>query len=761
MPESFAAPEPERRESGSSADIFTTVQPKTPRAQAPPGLGGEFWGGLAAMLIALPSAIAFGVTVYSPLGANYAATGAIAGIVGTVVVGIVASVFGGTKRLITTPSAPVAALMAAFVASEIDKGLSAPNVLLAMLMVALMCGIVQVIFGLMGLGRLIKYMPFPVVSGFSAAVGVMIVVGQIPVFVGAPKHSRLIESLSPSGWSGTAILVGSATAVVMLLGPKITKAVPSVILGLTAGIGVYFGIAFFDRSFLTLDHNGLVLGVLAGSRSDLLRSIVGQWKSIGEFNPHQIRGLLTPALSLAALLSVDTLKTSVVLDALTHSRHEPNRELVGQGLANIASTCLGGMSGSGQTGATLVNVASGGKTRLSGVIEGALALVVFLLFSKLIAWLPLAALAAILIVVGIRMIDAHSFDLLKSRSTALDFLVFITVIIVAVTVGLVAATAAGVGLAIMLFVRQQLVGSVVHRKVYGNQRFSKQMRLPEEMEVLERYGSQCVIFELQGSLFFGTADQLYSEVEPELNHCTYVVLDMRRVQSVDLSAAHTLIQFEDVLADRGSILIFSHMPNDTPTGQDMQQYFDRAGILRRERHALVFDHLDAALEWVENCVLDSHHVQRPSYKPLDVREIDLFRDRKKETIAAFESCMELRRYKVGETIFKHGDSGSELFLIRCGAVRIVMPLSGRSGHHLATFGSGDFFGEISFLDRAPRTADAVVDIETELYVLTRERFDTIAAEHRMLAMNLLEGMATALASRLRRTDQELRSYQEN
>jgi sulfate permease, SulP family len=713
------------------------------------------------MLVALPSAIAFGVTIYSPLGLDYAAVGAVAGIIGTFALGVVASAVAGTKRLITTPSAPATAVLAAFVVAELQNGASPSKALLSMSAIALMCGALQVSFGLARIGRLIKYMPYPVVNGFSAGVGIMIVVSQVPIFVGAPKHTQFMSALSPQRWSWPALIVGATTAVAMVLGRKLTKKVPAVVLGLFAGIAVYFAIALSDRSLLSLSGNTLVVGSLGGAHGSLLQPVLDQLKSFANLDPQLLKDLLTPALSLAALLSIDTLKTSVVLDALTHSRHNPDRELIGQGLANITSTCLGGMPGSGQTGATLVNVASGGKTQLSGILEGVLALLAFLLFSNVIAWLPVAALAGILIVVGARMVDPHSFDLLKSRSTILDFFVFATVVVVAITVGLVAASAAGIGLAVLLFLRQQIGGSVVRRKVYGNQRFSKQMRLPEEMEVLERFGCKTVVFELQGSLFFGTADQLYGDVEPELKTCTYVILDMRRVQSVDLSAAHTLTLLEQALADRGGVLIFSHMPSDSASGQDMQQYFDQAGILRHGQHALAFDHLDAALEWVENCILDSHQVQRPGYKPLDVCEIDLFRDRKKETISAFESAMELRRYKAGETIFKHGETGNELFLIRSGAVRILMPLSGRSGHHLATIGKGDFFGEISFLDRAPRSADAVADAESEVYILTRDRFDAIASEHRMLAMNLLEGMATALASRLRRTDQELRSYQEN
>lgn len=215
------------------------------------------------------------------------------------------------------------------------------------------------------------------------------------------------------------------------------------------------------------------------------------------------------------MLSIDTLKTCVVLDALTRTRHNSNRELVGQGFGNLASTLFGGVPGAGQMGATLVNMSSGGQTRLSGLIEGALAIVAFLLLASLVSWVPIPALAGILLVVGFRMFDWKSLHLLRSRATIFDFAVILAVIAVAQTVSLIAASATGVGLAILLFVREQTGGVVVSRKTYGNQISSKTMRLADEKAALERLGEQTVIFELQGSLFFGTADQLYLALEPE------------------------------------------------------------------------------------------------------------------------------------------------------------------------------------------------------------------------------------------------------
>jgi len=712
------------------------------------------------MLVALPSAIAFGVTVLSPLGASYAAQGAMAGILGTIVLGLIAPTFGGTNRLITSPSAPAAAVMAAYSVELARGGIAPASALLLLTLVGLLCGVLQLIFGAARLGRLIKYMPYPVVSGYMTGVGLVIIVGQIPKFLGVPKGLGFFASLlSVSQWNWKGLVIGAVTAGIMLIAPKVTKAVPAAILGLIAGGIAYIALGFSHPAMFTLVNNRMVIGSLSAG-SGFLASLIAQVKAISTLQLAQLQDLFSPALTLAVLLSIDTLKTSVILDSLTRTRHNSDRELIGQGLGNIGASLVGGIPGSGQTGATLVNMTSGGQTRLSGVLEGALSLVAFLLLRPGIAWLPVAALAGILIIVGFRMCDRHSLTLLRSRSTILDFGVIVVVVVVAQGVSLIAASAVGIGLAILLFLREQIGGSVVHRRILGNQLFSRRVRLPEEIAVLERCGDCTAIFELQGSLFFGTANQLLTALEPDLKERTYIVLDMRRVQGVDVTAARVLEQVEDILSERRAFLIFCHFALQVPSGQDLAQYFERVGIVRPERFVRVFATRDDALLWIEDRILAEQLPARPAEALLDLREMDLFAGRKEETLLALEACMEKRSYKAGETIFVRKDEGQELILIRRGAVRVQIPLGEKLMYHVATFGRGDFVGELAFLDRHPRSAEAIALVDTDLFLLSRDRFDGLAEEHKRIAIQLLEAVASTLASRLRRTDKQLRALQE-
>jgi SulP family sulfate permease len=732
-------------------------------------LAGDIWGGLAAALVALPSAVAYGVSVYALLGPAFLAYGVRAGILGAIGIGVVAPLLGGAPRLISAPSAPAAAVMAAFATSLLAgtqgaAGAVPPERIVVLLtLVGLFSGCLQLIYGFVGGGRLIKYIPYPVVSGYLSGVGVIIFLSQVPKFLGWSSGVNPLAGLtSPALWQWTAVVVGSVTIAGVVLAPRLTKAVPASILGLLAGLAAYFGLGVFRPELLQLDHNHLVIGPVGGGLGSVLGAFPGQWSALAGFHWADVHALLMPALTLSVLLSIDTLKTCVVVDALTRARHDSNRALLGQGAGNLAAAALGGMPGSGTMGPTLVNVNSGGRTRLSGATEGICVLAAFVALGSWIAWVPLAALAGILMVVAFRMFDWRSVLLLRQKSTVLDFLVIAAVVVVAVGANLIAASGTGLGLAILLFIREQIRGSVIRRKVTGDRIFSKQHRLPAEQALLEQQGGQITICELQGSLFFGTTDKLFTELEPDLKRCRYLILDMRRVHSVDYTAAHVLEQFEAILKDCDGFLLFSRLPASLPTGQNLKAYFAQVGVMKQKQNVRVFETLDDALQWAEDQILAG--AQAPSTggePPLALAQIELLRDfEADQMLDALASCLVERSCASGESIFRAGDAGDELFLIRRGAVRIILPVGSGDHHNLASFGRGDFFGEVAFLDRGIRSANAVATTATNLFVISRRRFDELSRAHPVVGLKMYARLARALALRLRRTDSELRALYE-
>lgn len=723
---------------------------------------GDLWGGLAAMLVALPSSIAFGVLVFSAVSPAMVGQGALFGMLGAATLGLITPLFGRTPALITAPCAPAAAILSGLAIELVDKSIEISRIPGLLALTVLLSALLQIIYGLVKGGRFIKYIPYPVVSGYLSGVGLIIALGQLPKLLGLSGGTGLKHGLAnPVMWQWPGVIVGLITIIAMIYAPRITKKVPAAIVGLLSGILTYFILGIFFTGLYQLEGNALVIGSIETTTS-MRETIVAQFQSLLHLQADDVRLVGFSALALSALLSIDTLKTCVVLDALTRGRHNSNRELFGQGIGNLAAFITGGMPGAGTMGPTLVNVTSGGRTVRSGSMEGIFVVLAILVLGPMIAWVPISALAGILLVVAFRMFDWHAFSLLKHRDTQLDFAVIAAVVIVAETVGLIAASGTGVGLAIILFIRDQIRVSVLRRRATLKEVSSKTHRLQAERDNLHEHGDLAAVIDLQGNLFFGTTDQLFTEVEQDLRLRKWILLDMRRVQSMDYTAANLFRQMHNRLAENGGSLLFCGMPSNITRRQDIQQYLEQTGLLNmNEKGILVFETRDEAIEFMENRILKwINWTMNMELQPLELGEIELLHGVDESMLNDLCRCTHIRSFKAGEKIFKQGDTGDELLLVRKGVIRVLLPLQGYKRHHLATFSRGDFFGEMAFLDRGVRSAEAEAKTDCELYVLSRTEFDNYAQNNSVLGMLVFSRLARAVSLRLRQTDAELRAIEE-
>ncbi len=547
----------------------------------------------------------------------------------------------------------------------------------------------------------------------------------------------------------------------MLLAPRLLKLIPAAMVALFFGIGTYFAMAVLNPDLLTITNNRLIIGPISASGMDAFRTAVSQWSHLELFNAKDFLMILVPFLNLAVLLSMDTLKTCVILDVMTQSRHNSNKELMGQGLGNIVSALAGGIPGSGTMGPTLVNLASGGQIRLSSVFAGVFAGVVLLLLGKLMAWIPLASLAGVLIVIAFRMLDKNSLQLLKHKSTVFDFLVILAVVISAVSMSLIVAAGVGIAMAIALFLRDQIRSSVIRRKFFGNQKFSKKRRVTEELSLLESHGKGTIICELQGQLFFGTTDQLFTELEPHLAKCSFVVLDMRRVQSLDFTAANMLRQIHNRLKEKQGYLVLASIPMNLPSGQNVKKYLASLGFTETGMNLKFYPDLDSALEWVEDEIINSSSDgKRGARQAMNLKDFEFFQGLPNGAIEKLATTITEESFHMGEKIFSMGDKSDRIYFIRKGSVKIGLPLTGGTIHHLLTLSRGDFFGEMSFLDKETRSADAIAVNDVLLYVLSRSQFERINQLHPEIAGIFFERLAHAISLRLRLTDIELMAMEE-
>ena len=624
----------------------------------------ELWGGLAAMLVALPQSIAFGILVFSALGNDRVPEGAVAGAVGAAVLGIMAPLFGGTPRLISSPCAPAAAFLAGLLAEnwlKIHIGTNPSLAIPVIGLVVLFAGISQIFFALIGGGKIIKYIPYPVVSGYMSAVGLIIITGQLPSLLGVPPHTKFLNAiLDLSLWDHQSIIIGSASIGIMFLFPRITKKIPSPIAGLVGGVASYFLLSLFHPENLILADNRLVVGTLQGKLSP--EYFLQRISSIDEINFDIIRGSAVAGVTLAVVLSIDTLKTGVIVDTLSNGRSNSTRELIGQGLGNIATSLAGGIAGAGTLGATLVNISSGGKTSRSSILAGIFSLFAFIALTPLLAWLPVSAMAGILILVAFRTIDWQVIKLSLHRSTVLDFLIILTVIITALMNSLTAAAGAGFILSAVFFLRDQIRGSVIHRKSYGGDTLSRKSRLPEEMNILRENNRRTAIYQLQGNLFFGNTDQVLSSLIDEPKTVQFVIISLGRIQSFDSTAVHLFEQIESRISERQGRLFLTDLPEILPGGIKPDLYMKEIRLARTAGKFKIFDELFDALEWTEDYILnESKKKTDEASPPAELNAIEIFSKLLPEQLNKLNSIVEEKYFRKGETIFASNQPGDEIY----------------------------------------------------------------------------------------------------
>jgi sulfate permease, SulP family len=724
---------------------------------------GDALGGTSAMLVALPATLAYGILAYTPLGTQFSGFAAIGAVLGFIAINLVAPFLSSKKTLVTAPTAAAAAVVSLFVKEMISKGLLPPEIIpVYVAFLTILSGILQILMGSFGGGKFIKYIPYPVITGYLMGANIQILLGQLPKLLGLPRGTKWMQIFGMwQKWQWQSICIGVITIICMRLSKKYFKNIPAVMTGLTTGIVVFLCMAISNPGLLSLENNSMIIGKLATSGSDILYSVTSKWAMMPHVNLGLLSNIIVPSLTLTILLSITTLNGCLVLDTRTHSNHDPKKELLAQGFGNIASSLFGGIPGSGHLTATLENMNNGGKTGLSVLFVGITTILILAFAGNYLEFIPIAALAGILINLATNAIDFKLIGLLKNKSTIFDFFVILSVVISAVSLDLVKGAGVGIAMAIFLFLREQMSITVIRRKLFGNQIFSKKQRISSEQKILEARGSQTIILEIQGQLFFGTTEQLYSNLETYYDTCKYFILDLRRIQSIDFTAANMLKKIVTRIKDLHGYLIFTSVPTVLPTGIRLKDYLYSFGLFQHD-NLKTYDSTEDALEWVEDQIIAAENMQLAGeHELLHLNAIELFEQLPTEALELLEAGMKHKQLQTGELIFRAGDVSDEIYFIRKGTVKIVIPLNDGKFYHIVTIGKGGVFGEMAFIDNIRRSADAIAMEEVHLFVLSQEKFEIVTKAHPEIAGIFFHRLALLTVKRLRQSNKELKVFQEN
>ena len=478
-------------------------------------LHGDIFGGITAAIVALPLALAFGVQ---------SGAGPVAGLYGAIALGIFAAIFGGTSTQISGPTGPMTVVSALVVIKAIEEYGSLEAGMGFIVCVFVLAGLAQIVFGVCQLGAYIKYIPYPVVSGFMSGIGGIIILLQIFPFFGqtSPKNvidvlTHISDVMSLINWE--AVIISSSTVAIIYLFPRFTKAVPSTL------------VALISMTIVTTWF-GLEVPVIGPIPSSLPELKLG---TVASINASDITLIIELALTLSLLGAIDSLLTSVIADNITKTKHHSNRELMGQGIGNIMAGCIGGLPGAGATVRTLVNINAGGRTPLSGLTHGFVLLATLLGLGNYAQQIPIPVLAGILITVGIGIIDYKGFRHIKSVPRT-DAIVMLIVLGMTVFVDLIQAVAVGLILSSILFMKQmsdQLSSEVKVLPLKENCRQWWKENIPESI------ADNIYVKHFPGPLFFGFAPALQAMAE-SLPNIRVVIFRMMNVPHIDQTGLYAL-----------------------------------------------------------------------------------------------------------------------------------------------------------------------------------------------------------------------------
>ncbi len=608
---------------------------------------GDLFGGITAGIVALPLALAFGVQ---------SGMGAAAGLYGAIIISFFAALFGGTNTQISGPTAPMTAVSMVIIAGIMAaNGGILEDALPYILLVFLLAGLIQIGLGFLKVGQYIRYIPYPVVSGFMTGIGVIILITQILPMIGyyPENDTKFVQELLPQAKEVVmekiiseeskdgllAVIDGDFKSTLVRTDTVTNEYIQdkAVTLAKNSDAGVVKSIKLFPQAFRNIDPTELILALLTifiiygfkritkAIPSSLVALVVvslgayfflpeGGYKGIGEipnsfppinlgiftnFSFGQISPYIFTAISLAALGAIDSLLTSIVADNMTKTKHNPNKELVGQGIGNSIAALFGGIPGAGATIRTVVNIQAGGKTRLSGMMAGVLLLIVLLVMGPIASMIPAAVLAGILITVGIGVMDYKGLKAIPQLPIS-EVIIMILVLVLTVFVGLIEAVGAGMILASILFMKK--ISDVVEDKTQTAplKEFSREMPWIDEGNIIDRVGDEVYIKHLDGPLFFGFASR-FQDMMNALPELKVVVIRMDKVPYVDQSGLYAMEDAIQDLQEQDITVVFNDIHGQP---RDMFESFNLIpGLVPEE---LCFTDFKETSAWLEGFLKEKH-----------------------------------------------------------------------------------------------------------------------------------------------------------
>lgn len=738
-----------------------SLPPPAAALVAPPPWKSEGLPGLATAAALLPLMLTLGLIVFSATGTPATQLGLTAAMTAFVIGGLVMITASRAQIPAAAPSAPTSLILGALVARLVQDPAIDPArsgsaaTLLALTGATVICtGLLFGLLGLLRLGSLVRFVPQPVLAGFMNGVAVLIILSQLPPLLGIAPGAWGRE-----GWSvlrqahvGT-LVAGLCTAAAVLAIQRRAPRAPAALLAMLGGLLVGEAMRRLWPA-LHLPSLGSLLPVLPAP--DALAPL---WADAAALLSRHGRDLAVTALLLALIGGLESVLSMAAIDQLTNNRTDPDRELLALAAANLASGALGGMPLVYLRLRAITTLNSGGRSRRAVAIASVAMALAAVFALPVIERVPAAVLAGIVLTLGLALVDRWTRQLVDQwragEATAdLRFSLLIVAVVCGVTLvwGFVAGVGAGILLAMVVFIRT--LNHSLLRNRYTAAEIPSRRVYPTSLEaLLKPLRAQAEVIELEGALFFGNADRLATEADRVRPDLAFLIVDFRRVTTIDASGAVGLAQLKERLGRRGVALVLAGVTRDNRHGRALQAH----GVFRDGTGWDGFADADHAIEAAEMRLLAraGHALEGLA---IELPQCALFEALLPSQRERLQRLMTERRLQAGERLFAQGDAGSGLFVVTSGSISVVHHASAGEGGHrqrFISFSPGMTFGETAVLDGGGRTADAVADVDgtvvhelpaAQLRILRFGDPDLAAQLYRNLALHLSERLRAAAAA---------------
>ncbi len=708
-----------------------------------------------------PENAAYGLIAFAALGSAFGPVAMGLALLGAAVGSIAASLVGA-GRLADDAGAALALLTAGLVAALLPhvqgSGTEAGwQVLMLVALGVAATGVLVMLSGLLHLGAIVKFTPYPVHVGLSTGIGLLLVVGAVPALLGG-SFGSVGGALRPG-----AVLVGLTALGLTWWAAHRPSRLPSLLLGLAAatllqlvlqqlGLGHRLGPAV---GVPALPEHWFG-GIDAAARLPQLLAQPAVWTLLGVF-----------ALTASLIVTLDALLAASIVDGRLRRSRNANRELVAQGLANLASAMVGGLPASPSVPASVGLIRQRPGDRHIVLAYAAALLTLLLLAPAVFEALPIAAVGGVLVYLGLSMMSPTLWQLplqawrarhrrdthagpRRRHHLAWNWVVTVAVALSALLFGLGHAVLIGATVSVLLFVRANM-RDVVRRVWRGNTRHSLKSRPPNQTASLSHAGHGIAVLELQGALFFGTADALRERLHALSSEVDTAILDMHQVGEIDVTGARILCEVAEDWHRQGKRLVFAEWARGDARRALMESIAGMPDLQTLHFAA----NTDLALEQAEDDLLQRLQVERATDAPLPLADTMIARELTPDELALLQAEMSPCEFVPGQWLFRAGDPGDALYISLKGDIGLRLPGTSR---RLASFAPGVTIGEMAVLGRERRSADAVAESAVSALRLPVDSLDRLMRSHPALASKLLRNIALHLADRVRYLTTDLASW---